>query len=211
MMNRQVFEKLNYGLYVIGTHAGGRDQGCLVSSFAQITSGTPRKCTVTVNKDNATCQALLESGTFALTMVDESCDEELVKRFGYKSGRVEEKFAAYDVQRDAAGNPYLTDGMAAWVSCRIVEKIEVGNFYLFLCDAVEGDVLSEGRVMTMDAFLKKGHFAAPPTATVYRTMRTDEGWVCPICGFVYEKDELPEGYICPLCRCPGEKFVKKQA
>ena len=63
--------------------------------------------------------------------------------------------------------------------------------------------------MTMDEILRKGAFAPPPTATVYRTMREDAGWICPVCGYHYSGETIPEGYLCPLCRCPGGKFEKK--
>ncbi len=208
-MNRAVFEKLNYGLYVLGVAQDGKDYGCLVSSFAQVTSGNPRKCTITVNKDNRTADAILASGSVAVTMVAEGADKETLKTFGYKSGRVVDKFAGLDVSRDGSGNPYVPALGAAWVSLKVVEKVDIGNFYLFICDAVEGELVNDSRLLTMDEFLSKGKFAAPPTATVYRTMDADEGWICPICGYHYEKDEMPEGYVCPLCRCPGEKFVKK--
>ena len=210
-MNRAVFEKLNYGLYVLGVQQDGKDYGCLVSSFAQVTSGNPRKCTITVNKDNRTADAILASGTVAVTMVAEGADKDVLKTFGYKSGRVADKFAGLKVERDGNGNPYLPDVGAAWVSLKVVEKVVVGNFYLFVCDAVEGELINDSRLLTMDEFLAKGKFAAPPTASVVRTMRTDEGWVCPICGYHYPDDNMPEGYICPLCRCPGEKFEKKKA
>ncbi|MBR5571942.1 MAG: flavin reductase [Oscillospiraceae bacterium] len=210
-MNRAVFEKLNYGLYVLGVAQDGKDYGCLISSFAQVTSGNPRKCTITVNKDNRTADAILASGTVAVTMVAEGADRDVLKVFGYKSGRVSDKFAGLEVSRDGNGNPYLPALGAAWVSLKVVEKVDIGNFYLFICDAVEGELVNDSRLLTMDEFLEKGKFAAPPTASVYRTMSSDEGWVCPICGYHYEKDEMPEGYICPLCRCPGEKFVKKTA
>lgn len=42
-MDRMVFDKLNYGLYVVGVFEGGRNYGCLISSFFQITSGSPQK------------------------------------------------------------------------------------------------------------------------------------------------------------------------
>ena len=142
-------------------------------------------------------------------MVAEGADRDVLKTFGYKSGRVADKFAGLEVSRDGSGNPYLPALGAAWVSLKVVDKVDIGNFYLFVCDAVEGELVNDSRLLTMDEFLEKGKFAAPPTATVYRTMSSDEGWVCPICGYHYEKDEMPEGYICPLCRCPGEKFVKK--
>ena len=210
-MDRNVFEKLNYGLYIAAVSDEGRSYGCLISSFSQITSGNPRKCAVILNRDNRTCDALLKKGTLAVSMVGQDADKELLNTFGYKSSRIVDKFAGLAVQQDAFGNPYLTEKMAAWVSLKVTETIPVKNYYLFICDAVEGEVLSDARLMTMDEFLQKGSFAPPPTATVYRTMAEDEGWVCPICGYHYTGEVIPEGYICPLCRCPGEKFDKKKA
>lgn len=32
-MDRMVFDKLNYSLYVVGVFEGGRNYGCLISSF----------------------------------------------------------------------------------------------------------------------------------------------------------------------------------
>ena len=210
-MDRNVFEKLNYGLYIAAVSDEGRSYGCLISSFSQITSGNPRKCAVILNRDNRTCDALLKKGTRAVSMVGQDADKELLNTFGYKSSRIMDKFAGLAVQQDAFGNPYLTEKMAAWVSLKVTETIPVKNYYLFICDAMDGQVLSNERLMTMDEFLQKGSFAPPPTATVYRTMAEDEGWVCPICGYHYTGEVIPEGYICPLCRCPGEKFEKKKA
>ena len=210
-MDRNVFEKLNYGLYIAAVSDEGRSYGCLISSFSQITSGNPRKCAVILNRDNRTCDALLKKGTLAVSMVGQDADKELLNTFGYKSSRIMDKFAGLAVQQDAFGNPYLTEKMAAWVSLKVTETIPVKNYYLFICDAMDGQVLSNERLMTMDEFLQKGSFAPPPTATVYRTMAEDEGWICPICGYHYTGEVIPEGYSCPLCRCPGEKFEKKKA
>ena len=210
-MDRNVFEKLNYGLYIAAVSDEGRSYGCLISSFSQITSGNPRKCAVILNRDNRTCDALLKKGTLAVSMVGQDADKELLNTFGYKSSRIMDKFAGLAVQQDAFGNPYLTEKMAAWVSLKVTETIPVKNYYLFICDAMDGQVLSNERLMTMDEFLQKGSFAPPPTATVYRTMAEDEGWICPICGYHYTGEVIPEGYICPLCRCPGEKYEKKKA
>ena len=210
-MDRNVFEKLNYGLYIAAVSDEGRSYGCLISSFSQITSGNPRKCAVILNRDNRTCDALLKKGTLAVSMVGQDAEKELLNTFGYKSSRIMDKFAGLAVQQDAFGNPYLTEKMAAWVSLKVTETIPVKNYYLFICDAMDGQVLSNERLMTMDEFLQKGSFAPPPTATVYRTMAEDEGWICPICGYHYTGEVIPEGYICPLCRCPGEKFEKKKA
>lgn len=208
-MDRIVFDKLNYGLYVVGVFEGGRNYGCLISSFFQITSGSPQKCAIVLNRDNRTCEALLKAGTLTVSMAAQDASRELLSVFGYRSSRVADKFAGLPVQRDAFGNPYLTDRIAAWASLKVTETIPVKNYYLFICDAVDGQTLSNARLMTMDEFLRKGAFAPPPTATVYRTMREDAGWICPVCGYHYSGETIPEGYLCPLCRCPGGKFEKK--
>ena len=46
--------------------------------------------------------------------------------FGYKSGRVVDKFEGFDVQTDEAGNPYVRTTPLARISCKIVEKLDWG-------------------------------------------------------------------------------------
>ena len=209
-MNRAVFEKLNYGLYVLGVQQDGNDYGCLISSFAQVTSNLPQKFTITLNRDNETCKALLESRSFAVTLAGKDCPKELINLFGYKSSRVTDKFASYETFADSQGNPFVKEGMVARVSCKVVDTMDVGRYVLFLCDGVDGEILSDGRMLTVDEFLGKGAAAVPPTATVYRTLEEVGSWVCPWCGFVYHGEKLPDGYVCPLCGCPGDTFIRKE-
>jgi rubredoxin len=100
--------------------------------------------------------------------------------------------------------------MVARVTCKVVDTMDVGRYVLFLCDGVDGEILGEGRMLTVDEFLGKGAAAVPPTATVYRTLEEVGSWVCPWCGFVYHGEKLPDGYVCPLCGCPGDKFIRKE-
>ena len=209
-MDRKVLEKMNYGVFVVGTQYQGKRIGCVVNSFAQVTSNLPQKFTLTLNRDNETCKALLESGTFAVTLAGKDCPKELINLFGYKSSRVVDKFASYETFADAQGNPFVKEGMVARVTCRVVDTMDVGRYVLFLCDGVDGEILGEGRMLTVDEFLGKGAAAVPPTATVYRTLEEVGSWVCPWCGFVYHGEKLPENYVCPLCGCPGEKFIRKE-
>ena len=96
-MDRMVFDKLNYGLYVVGVFEGGRNYGCLISSFFQITSGSPQKCAVVLNRDNRTCEALLKAGTLTVSMAAQDASRELLSVFGYRSSRVADKFAGLPV------------------------------------------------------------------------------------------------------------------
>ena len=123
-MDRKVLEKMNYGVFVVGTQYQGKRVGCVVNSFAQVTSNLPQKFTLTLNRDNETCKALLESRTFAVTLAGKDCTKELINLFGYKSSRVTDKFAAYETFTDSQGNPFVKEGMVARVTCKVVDTIK---------------------------------------------------------------------------------------
>lgn len=205
-MNPKAYAKMNYGLYLISAAAAGKRQGCIVSSFAQVTSSNPAKFTVTLNRDHETCKAVEAAGSFCVTLISENCPAEVVEHFGYKSGRVGDKFEGYAVEADAAGNPYLSEHMVSRVSCRVTGKLEIGNYVLFVGEATEAELLKGGKVLTLDDY-NNGGKPTPPSATVYRTVEIN-GYRCTVCGYVYEGESLPADFICPICHAPAEKFVK---
>ena len=207
-MNTKAYDKLNYTMAIVGAAAEGKRHGCIVNSFAQVTSSYPAKFVLSVNTEHDTCSAIEAAGSFAVTLLAKDCPKEIVNAFGYKSGRVGDKFAAYEAKEDAAGNPYLTEHMAARISCKVVDKLEIGKYLLFVGEATEAEVLSDGQVQTLDDFTGVGA-ATPVTATVFRTLDADYGWKCTVCGYIYEGEEVPDDYQCPICRAPKSKFVQR--
>ena len=206
-MNRKAFSRINYGLFIVGAELDGKPQGCIVNSLHQVTSSMPFKFSLTVNKSNETFKAIEAKGSFAATVLAKDTPKDLVNLFGYKSGRVVNKFDGFDVERDGAGNPYVKDHALARFSCKVVEKLDLGTYMLYIAETTEAEVLGEGPALTVDDFKNDGG-STPPTATVVRTLEGNEGWRCTICGYVAEKETLPEGYHCPICRANKDKFVK---
>ena len=206
-MNRKAFSRINYGLFIVGAELDGKPQGCIVNSLHQVTSSMPFKFSLTVNKSNETFKAIEAKGSFAATVLAKDTPKDLVNLFGYKSGRVVNKFDGFDVERDGAGNPYVKDHALARFSCKVVEKLDQGTYMLYIAETTEAEVLGEGPALTVDDFKNDGG-STPPTATVVRTLEGNEGWRCTICGYVAEKETLPDGYQCPICRANKDKFVK---
>ena len=206
-MNRKAFSRINYGLFIVGAELDGKPQGCIVNSLHQVTSSMPFKFSLTVNKSNETFKAIEAKGSFAATVLAKDTPKDLVNLFGYKSGRVVNKFDGFDVERDGAGNPYVKDHALARFSCKVVEKLDLGTYMLYIAETTEAEVLGEGPALTVDDFKNDGG-STPPTATVVRTLEGNEGWRCTICGYVAEKETLPDGYQCPICRANQDKFVK---
>jgi flavin reductase (DIM6/NTAB) family NADH-FMN oxidoreductase RutF len=205
-MNTKAYEKLNYALALLSAANGDKRHGCIINSLHQATSSYPAKFTITVSKDHETYKAVQAAGSFSVTLLAADCPEELVDLFGYKSGRVKDKFADYAFKTDGAGNPYLTEHMVSRISCKVVNSLEIGNYVLLVGEATEAEVLGEGPALTLQDFANRGK-ATPPAATAYRTVEIN-GYRCTVCGYVYEGESLPADFRCPLCNAPAEKFVK---
>lgn len=206
-MNKKAYEKLDYTLGLISAGADGKRHGCIVNSFHQVTSSVRAKFTVTMNKDNETTKAILAAGSFSITLLSAEADSEIINTFGYKSGRVVDKFEGREVFEDKAGNPYLKEGMVSRISCKVVDQLDIGNYILLVGETTEAEVLDGGSVLTLKAFTERGRIA-PANATVIRTMESNT-YRCLLCGYIYEGESLPEDYKCPICRAPASKFVKQ--
>lgn len=206
-MNRKAFNRINYGLFVAGAAVDGKFQGCIVNSLHQVTSGSPYTFSMTVNKSNETLKAIEAAGSFAVTVLAKNTPKELVNLFGYKSGRVADKFSGLEMDVDGAGNPYLKEHAVARISCKVVDQLDLGNYVLYIAQATEAETMGEGPALTLEDYKNEGG-TTPPTATVYRTLEENVGWKCTICGYIAERETLPDGYQCPICRANKDKFVK---
>lgn len=205
-MNRKSFNRINYGMFILSAKGETQPQGCVINSLHQVTSSIPYKFSVTVNKSNETFKAIEATGTFAATVLAKDAPKELVDLFGYKSGRAVNKFEGKDVKTDGNGSPYITEGAIARFSFKVVDKLDLGTYMLYIADAVEGEVLADGAALTVDDFKNAGN-STPPAATIIRTMEA-VSWKCTVCGYIAEMEELPEGYKCPICKADRSKFVK---
>lgn len=207
-MDRKAYEKMDYALALLTAVGEGKRQGCIVNSLHQATSSYPAKFTVTVNRDHETCRAIQSSGSFCVTLLDADCPAAIIDLFGYKSGRVLDKFSDFEPKTDSAGNPYLSEHMVSRISCKVVDQLAIGNFILFVGEVTEAEVLSSGNVLTLKAFGERGK-STPPTATVYRAM-VGNGFRCTICGYIHESETLPADFICPICHATADKFVPQE-
>ncbi|MDL2233158.1 flavin reductase [Ruminococcaceae bacterium OttesenSCG-928-L11] len=199
---------LNYGLYIVSSSFGGKRSGCVVNTLQQVTN-TPEKLSVTVGKDSFTCSLIKQSGVFGATVLTEKTDMEVVKAFGFRSGKDGDKFARYDIGEDENGVPYLKNHMAARFSCRVESVTDVGTHLTFVGVVTEGEKLSVEPPMTYTYYHNTKNGLTPPSAPSFREDTGKKGWRCTVCGYVHEGD-LPEDYICPVCGVTAEQFEEQK-
>lgn len=221
MIDRKAFRSLSSGLYLITAKAGDARCGCVVNTLVQVAS-EPATLSVSLNKENATTAAILESGRFAATVLAEDTPMELIGTFGFHTSADTDKFAACASALDGAEVPYVTEHGLARFSVSVTETIDVGSHYLFVGVVEEAEVLSAGDPLTYAYYHAVKGGKTPPKAATYNNgdeaavpgiTETAAGapeagkkiaWRCTICGYIEEgyPDGLPEGYMCPICGAP---------
>ncbi len=187
--------KISYGLFVLSAVKDGKQNGCIINTVNQITS-SPVRLAVAVNKDNYTTDMISATGKFNLSILTEDVPFELIRRFGFESGKTADKFENCSFKVSENGIAYLTEHSNAVISCKTVDCVDCDTHILFIADVVAAETLSTAPSVTYEYYLNK---IKPET-------KAKKGYVCKICGYVYEGDELPEDFICPLCRHPASDF-----
>ena len=206
MDNKAIF-KIGYGLYVLTTRSNGRDNGCIVNTFTQIAQ-TPMRFGVSVCKDNFSCILLDESMDFNITVLDESAQFDVFKRFGFQSGKNVDKFAGLELPRSANGLYYLKDNANAVFSCRVLDKMDLGSHMFYLAEVTDMQVLNDNTETVTYSYYQR-HIKPLPAATTVPAGKTV--WRCAVCGYEYEGEELPADYTCPLCKHGAADFERVSA
>ncbi len=196
-MNNAAMFKMSYGLYMISTRDGDKDNGCIINTAMQITT-TPNQIIVALNKNNYTHDMILKTKSFNLSMLDERTPFSVFQNFGFQSGKEVDKFNGVSYKRSQNNIAYLDESTNAYLSANVVSTIDVGTHTLFIAEVVEGDVLSDVSSVTYNYY----HQHIKPTPK----KETKKGWRCKICGYVYEGDPLPEDFICPICKHGASDF-----
>ncbi len=189
--------QIGYGLYVLTTRDGEKDNGCIVNTVMQVTS-TPALIAVGVSKQNYSCGLIQKTGVLNVNSLTEDTPFEVFRRFGYQSGRDTDKFDGYATERSGNGLIVLPRHANGFLSLAVEREEDLGSHILFLCTPTEGKILSDAETVSYTYYQKHIKPKPQPEKT--------KGFICRICGYVYEGDTLPPDYICPLCKHGAADF-----
>ncbi len=207
-MDKKALFNLGYGLYVLSARCDGTDNGCIVNTVMQVTD-TPAQVVIGVNKANHTHRMMMETMECTVSVLSEAAPFDLVRHFGFQSGRDVQKFdGTFAAKRGKNSLLHLTDYVNAHLNCKVISTVDMGTHTLFVAEVTDAEVLSTEPSMTYAYYHAnvKPKPAAPAPAAEKKTV-----WRCTICGYIYEGDPLPEDYICPLCKHGASDFEKIEA
>ena len=182
---------IGYGLYVVTSNDGKKDNGLIVNTVTQVTN-TPNRIAVTINKENYSHHVIKQTGVMNINCLSTDAPFSVFETFGFKSGRNTDKFADCTPLRSDNGLVFLPRYINSFMSLKVEQYVDLDTHGMFICSITESRVISQTETMTYTYYQNN---VKPKPETEGK-----KGYVCKICGYVYEGDELPDDFICPLCK-----------
>ena len=183
--------RIGYGLYVVTSNDGKKDNGLIVNTVTQLTDN-PFRVAVNINKANYSHHVIQQTGILNVNCLSVDAPFSVFQQFGFQSGRTVDKFAGVKINRSGNGLVFLDQYINAFMSLKVEQYVDLGTHGMFICSVTEARVISDRETMSYNYYQQN---VKPKPQTEGK-----KGFVCKICGYIYEGDELPEDIICPLCK-----------
>jgi len=188
---------IGYGLYVVTSNDGKKDNGLIVNTVSQVTN-TPNRIAVTINKQNYSHHVIKQTGKMNVNCLSVDAPFKVFEDFGFRSGRTVDKFEGWEKLRSDNGLLFLPKYINSFMSLTVENYVDLGTHGMFVCSVSEARVITDLETMTYTYYQKN---VKPKPQTEGK-----KGYVCKICGYVYEGETLPEDIVCPLCKHGAADF-----
>lgn len=218
------------GLYVVSASTANDYGACVINTGLQVTA-EPLQVQVIVNKENYTTGVIQHAGHFALCPITEEADMDFIGRFGFRTSTSCNKFDGIKSGVTALGDRYPAECVAAVISARVVQMIDLGTHVLYVGVVEDAEKLSSANSLTYAYYHAVLKGKTPPKASSYvaEEPKAEAGaaasaapaaapaasngmhhFRCTICGYEVEwpDDELPADFSCPICGVGPEMFEK---
>ena len=221
-VDKKAFRGLSYGLYIVTAQSVSMRAGCVVNTFAQVTS-SPAQASIAINKENATTAVIVDSGMFEVSVLAQDAPMELIGRFGFHTSADTDKFADTRIALDGAGVPYVAEHVVAHFLVKVKETLDLGTHLFVMGEVVQAETLSDAEPMTYAYYHQVKGGKTPPKASSYEGLDapvsdaqaaendgssevpSSDGahpkiaWRCTVCGHIEYADELPDDFTGPIC------------
>lgn len=168
-MNPSALFKLSNGMYVVSSVKENKINAQIADVVFQVTAA-PSAIAACISTKNYTHELISASKTMAVSIIAQSAAFEFIGHYGFKSGRVFDKFAGskYKHKLGRNGCPIILDHTVAWLDTKVKQAVELGTHTLFIADVVDAEILSDEQPMTYDYYRNVIKGMSPKNAPTYQ-------------------------------------------
>lgn len=224
MIQFEAFFEISYGLYIVSSGNKTSGNGYISNTVFQVTAEPP-KFAASCNKGNYTAELILETGAFAVSVLHNETDPDLIGRFGYKSGRDFNKLEGLKIKYGETGVPIILNDCNAFLECKVEQTIDAGSHLIFIGTLIQSELLDNSiDALTYLHYRRVRKGLSPKNAPTYIDKSKIEAnppsnslkkYECTACGYVYDEAEhevrfsdLPQDWVCPVCGSEKSDFIE---
>lgn len=230
-MDPNVLHNMSYGMYIVSSNKGELLNGQIVNTVFQITS-EPVTIAISINKQNLTHEYIETSSRFALSILDEKTSLAFIGKFGFKSGRTENKFKDINFKKLPSGCPVVIDNTLCYIEAKVVKKMDCFTHTLFIGEMTDSEMLKNGKPMTYDYYHQEKRGTTPASAPTYIKSEAPgtkkevlmQKYRCVVCNYIYDPavgdpdggikpgttfESIPDTWVCPICGADKSQFEKE--
>lgn len=229
-MDPNVLHNIGYGMYVVSSNKDNLINGQIANTIFQITS-EPVTIAVSINKKNLTHEYIESSNRFSISILAEDTPLTFIGKFGFKSGRNEDKFKGVKFIKLDSGCPVVLDNTLCYLEADVINQFDCGTHTLFLGQITDSKMLKVGKPLTYDYYHQVKRGTTPETAPTFikeeavQAMGGDmQKYRCTVCGYIYDPaigdpdggiqpgtafENIPDTWVCPVCGAAKGEFVKE--
>ena len=212
MIDNNVFRDVSYGMYLVSTK-NETPSGCIINTLVQITSANPL-IAISLNKNNATHNEIVKSKRFAVSVLSEETNQEVIKTFGYFSSKDINKFDK--VKYEEKDNlPVVLEDISSYLICKVENIIDCETHDIFIGRVELTEKVSNKIPMTYKYYHENRKGTSPKNAPTFIEEKKKDAYRCTTCGYIYDNEkeeipfeELPDDWVCPRCGVGKELFEK---
>ena len=165
-MDINALRKIGYGMYIVGSKKGDKQNAQVANTVFQITSEPPT-IAVSINKKNLTHEFIAESRIFSVSILSEETPLPFIGRFGFRSGREFDKLEGIQSKTGTTGAPLVTENAVACLEAKVLNEVDAGTHTIFIGELVNAEILNDKAPMTYDYYQKVKRGTTPKTAPSY--------------------------------------------
>jgi len=229
-MDPNVLHNIGYGMYIVSSNKGSLLNGQIANTVFQITS-EPITIAISINKKNLTHEYIESSRRFVVSVLSEDTPLSFIGKFGFKSGKTEDKFKDMKFMKLDSGCPVVLDNALCYLEVKVINQFDCGTHTLFLGQMTDSRILKTGNPMTYDYYHQVKRGTTPDTAptfikneAVQNKEETMQKYKCTVCGYIYDPtmgdpdggiqpgtafESIPDSWVCPVCGAKKSEFVKE--
>ena len=165
-MDPNILHNIGYGMYIASSNKGDEINGQIVNTVFQITND-PVTIAVSINKKNLTHEYKEASSRFSISILKEETPLSFIGRFGFKSGRNEDKFKGISFKKLSSGCPAVLEYSLGYLEAEVINRVDCGTHTLFIGQLVSFETLASGKPLTYDYYHQVKRGTTPHTAPTY--------------------------------------------